>query len=529
MSKLLYKNLESGGGDLPKKRPTFNNLEVEEFDMEELLHTISTLENEYGQVQARLKTLEESMNDLKSDSLIDRALFETALMELKELKEDISKDDYLEKLREMIRSLQEEADAMDVDLEDVRHSAPPLRRFKLPRSMRGAKGKRYFERYRDSNVRDIKPHEMWRISQDFDAALQAYEFAKEKRLPWRTSIYGLVPLRKNLLARPDTIGVVRYLLERQRGGFPEGSVELIFQDPSLEIVSIIHNQFGILPRFALMIGRTLYFEGMSANEVRSLTREEVKRTFKEILMVRRSISNISMFRGRYVVSVAHAPPGWFMNEEEEAAFRQSSDPEKFLSTLRPKENPTIRECEKVKSSFLRRFVNAPPPATFILRGHGGPKAFYLTQQLSDEDGSVRAKNAKIISTDEMTEALLKRYEKWKTSKKSYLLEEDIIILGACHSSEFLRTVLQNHAAQITPISIAMTEFGFVGAERRPGKTFFSDKFHAGEYDPKISDYFEKDAKNFLSDFTLYKRVGGKLKHLGESNKEPDKPSEDIEA
>jgi len=278
-----------------------------------------------------------------------------------------------------------------------------------------------------------------------------------------------------------------------------------------------------------MITRNLYFQNVDVTEA------SVKTEFLRIVETREKYAKLEVFKGRNVLHVAHAEvlrdlrdtkgkpytdkeyKAWEESSEDvhlfgkkgnQDAIKAQQDGKGSYEIIRPKKK--IEALQQAKKDMLEKIKTMAPPATFILDGHGGPDAWYLSDGTVAETaktGKVTETDATVkISVEELAQALVERAKKFPKLKTEDPSGKDIFVFACCYNSNFIRSLYEQLGDAPKPIALGMSEYGQYGysvIRSKYGSKLFSQVLELKNDRPTtISDVFKNEFKDF-SNPSLY--------------------------
>lgn len=283
--------------------------------------------------------------------------------------------------------------------------------------------------------------------------------------------------------------------------------DLFITDPALETAMRIQEEWIKSPaprnkkemrQYQMMIGRNFFASGTSIDE------QNVKNEYREILQRKESLKNTPLFQGRNVVFAAHSEqrdkdlgdgPRFGRDEIITSIENQGGS----VFDIRPKEEE--KELETAKQEFLASITDTPPPATFLLRGHGKEDSFYFFGgeiEGVDENGNKIKEDLEVkVSVEEFSQALVARYKNFPELKKVSLCKRDIFVFGACLQTNFIKAVAESSKGKFPmPIMLSKSEYGQYGfsGESDIGSDFLDKTLGLGKnrHISTFGDIFENE-------------------------------------
>lgn len=220
--------------------------------------------------------------------------------------------------------------------------------------------------------------------------------------------------------------------------------------------------------YLLRTARTMYLSNISP------TRDNFDNVLRNIIEIRenKELKDKQLFTNRNVVVFAHnelLTGAELLNNKDNERFGN----QKLMHALE-KQNPKEIEYIKSKDDMLSlrqksqqflSYIEQHKDLTVIINAHGSPDGIFLTDGIPDKNGELDSayKDQTNISTDELVDALLKRYQ-------NDIYDVPIFIFSSCFNQNYIRTIIEkiqkiNNEKGINiliPIMIGSAEYGQYG-------------------------------------------------------------------
>ncbi|TSC58347.1 MAG: Uncharacterized protein Greene041619_571 [Candidatus Peregrinibacteria bacterium Greene0416_19] len=305
----------------------------------------------------------------------------------------------------------------------------------------------------DSAAQDGRKEVHERISDELREFAQQLSGDTVKPLSVKEKLAGDPALRSVLSVRDEWIDWKRVGL----------SIPSSPKSDDLDRIADIYNK---QVQMRAMIARNLFFQGLE------VTQETVQTEMERIMKAREKYRDVTLFQGRNVLVAAHRET---LPKEKE---QKSGDRYRFgkraviesirkqggllpeQSFIRPEE--TDESGQDAKRRILERIRTLRPPATFVFDGHGSPKALYLSDGEPQDKGFHEKKHTSKITVAELADAFVERAKNFHTLETDDVKTKDILILGTCYNSNFIRSFYESLGNDPKPVALGMSEYGQEG-------------------------------------------------------------------
>lgn len=371
-------------------------------------------------------------------------------------------------------------------------------------------------------IRDRKEILQWRIAtSDIQKAKKIYDFENTYKLGivakispehWETSIEEINKHWKNNETR---LAFIKHIIERNlMTGIKNDELDLFFETPEMPFCEEVYKRIHDTDK-SMTLGRNLFLSGISLEQVKKLTANQLSKLEENLNKLREKYGNITIFKGRNVILLRnnqfsqHEQMDWFFPPEDISALKQSiGGPDPNLSVYESKEkNPSRKEIKKTREKILNAIETTSPPFTFVFAGHGGP------------DIAIYGNGA--ISSTDFARAIAKRRENFKDQQDA--LSKDIYMFGSCYSHDIIREILEKNKklGGIQPIIMATAERGFTtiyGILDSP----YRKVLKIGTKNVTIKDVLENEKHYENSNFTIYVPEENIPQQIGKTTKKNPK-------